>query len=69
MLCMGKRLNSQALSVKIDKKSIIEVTDMNVSNILKWINELRLSEKEQEISSGIFKEIKARLNFFGLKLS
>ncbi len=62
-ICDGKRLNPQALSVKIDNKSIIDVTDMNVVNILKWIDGLNLSEKERAISASIFKEIKARLNF------
>ncbi|MBR3885830.1 MAG: excinuclease ABC subunit UvrA [Clostridia bacterium] len=61
--CDGKRLNPQALSVKIDGKSIIDVTDMNISNILKWIENLKLSEKEIAISRGIFKEINARLSF------
>ena len=62
-MCDGKRLNKQALSVKIDNKSIIDVTDMNVINILNWIENLKLTEKEVAISAGIFKEIKARLNF------
>ena len=62
-VCNGKRLNPQALSVKIDNKSIIDVTDMNVVNILQWIDGLRLTDKEQAISAGIFKEIKARLSF------
>ncbi len=61
--CAGKRLNPQALSVKIDGKSIIDVTDMNVVQMFKWIDSLNLSEKEQAISQSIFKEIKARLNF------
>lgn len=61
--CKGKRLNPQALAVKIDNKSIIDVTDMNVTNILSWINNLKLSEKDMIISAGIFKEIKARLSF------
>ena len=61
--CGGKRLNEQALSVKIDKKSIIDVTDMNVVAINNWIENLKLSEKERIISAGIFKEIKARLKF------
>lgn len=62
-VCKGKRLNPQALAVKIDKKSIIDVTDMNVTNILKWIDGLKLSEKDKTISAGIFKEIRARLSF------
>lgn len=61
--CKGKRLNPQALAVKIDNKSIIDVTDMNVTGILSWIENLRLSEKEQAISHSIFKEINSRLKF------
>ena len=61
--CGGKRLNPQALAVKIDGKSIIDVTDMNVVQMLKWIDGLKLTEKEQAISHSIFKEIKARLSF------
>ncbi len=61
--CKGKRLNPQALAVKIDKKSIIDVTEMNITGILKWVDNLKLTEKEEKISAGIFKEIRARLNF------
>ena len=61
--CVGKRLNPQALSVKIDRKSVIDVTDMNITSILSWIENLKLTEKEEAISHSIFKEIKARLNF------
>jgi excinuclease ABC subunit A len=62
-VCGGKRLNPQALAVKIDKKSIIDVTDMNIVQMQNWIQNLKLSEKEQAISHSIFKEINARLKF------
>ena len=62
-LCKGKRLNNQALSVKIAGKSIIDVTDLNITETQKWIENLNLSEKEQIISRSIFKEINARLKF------
>ena len=62
-LCNGKRLNSQALSVKIAGKSIIDVTDLNIIETQRWIENLNLSEKEQVISKSIFKEINARLKF------
>ena len=62
-LCAGKRLNKQALSVKIDNKSIIDVTDMNVTSIENWLNNLKLSEKDRQISHLILKEIHARLKF------
>lgn len=61
--CGGKRLNEQALSVKIDNKSIIDVTDMNVTHIKNWIENLKLGEKDAKISQSIFKEINARLKF------
>ena len=61
--CEGKRLNKQALAVKIAGKSIIDVTDLNVTNILAWLDGLKLTEKEIAISKGIFKEIRARLSF------
>ena len=61
--CGGKRLNPQALAVKIGGKSIIDVTDLNVSNILNWIDNLKLNEKEIAISRSIFKEIRERLSF------
>ena len=61
--CQGKRLNPQALSVLIEGKSIIDVTEMNVTTMLKWIDNLKLTEKEIAISQTIFKEIKARLQF------
>ena len=62
-LCNGKRLNNQALSVKIAGKSIIDVTDLNITETQKWIENLNLTEKEQVISRSIFKEINARLKF------
>ena len=62
-LCKGKRLNEQALSVKIAGKSIIDVTDLNIIETQKWIYNLNLGEKEQVISRSIFKEINARLKF------
>jgi len=61
--CKGKRLNEQALSVKIDGKSIIDVTDLNIVSIKNWISGLKLTDKEQKISVNIFKEINARLQF------
>ena len=61
--CGGKRLNPQALSVKIAGKSIIDVTDMNVIQLIHWIDRPTLTNKEVAISQSIFKEIKARLQF------
>ena len=61
--CGGKRLNDEALSVKINGKNISEVTDLNVNNLLNFIDKLELTESQQMIASEILKEIKNRLNF------
>jgi len=61
--CGGKRLNKKALAVRIDDKSIIEVTDYAISDCIQWFSELRLSDKQMEIARQVLKEIKARLDF------
>jgi len=64
-VCGGKRLNNNALSVKVDAKNIYEVTTMNVDEAIKFFNEfsLKLDKKEKEIAEVILNEIKNRLKF------
>lgn len=63
--CNGARLKKEALSVTIEKKSIVEVADMPISQALDFIDLTfkNQSEREQLISKLIFKEIKQRLSF------
>jgi len=61
--CKGKRLSKAALSVLIDGKNIADVTDMSVSSVSEWLNNLNLSPKEKKISESIIKEIQSRLKF------
>lgn len=61
--CNGKRLNKEALAVTICDKNIIEVSDLSVLNILRYLDELKLTETQQIIGKGLIKEIRARLNF------
>ena len=62
-VCAGKRLKEESLSVKIDGKSIIEVTEMVVDRGLEFFDGLRLPEKEEQIAREVVKEIRARLLF------
>ena len=64
-VCKGKRLKPEALSVKIQGSSIIDVTELQISSCYKFFIDLEqnLNEKEQIISKQILKEIKARLGF------
>ncbi len=64
-VCKGKRLKPEALSVKIQGSSIIDVTELQISSCYKFFIDLEqnLNEKEKIISKQILKEIKARLGF------
>lgn len=63
--CNGARLKKQALSVTINKKSIVDVCNISISATLEFIGKLDsiLSKKELEIGNIIIKEINQRLSF------
>lgn len=62
-VCGGKRLNEQALSVYVGGKNIYEWTAMSVREAARFMEELTLSEQQEEIARLIVKEIKDRLHF------
>lgn len=63
--CGGKRLNEQALCVRIDGLNIYEWTCMSIKQALVFIKELKpkLSKQEMEIARLILAEIENRLQF------
>jgi excinuclease ABC subunit A len=61
--CGGKRLKKKVLSVRINGRSIIDVTDLSVSGCIAFFSQLNLTKKEEEIARQIVKEIKSRLDF------
>ncbi|HEY4512494.1 MAG TPA: excinuclease ABC subunit UvrA [Candidatus Paceibacterota bacterium] len=63
-VCEGKRLRPEALHVYLgSKRNIVDLTAMSIKDATKFFAELHLSEKEQEISKVVVKEIQARLQF------
>lgn len=64
-VCHGQRLKPEALSVKIAKKNISEVTAFSIKAAAKWFRELsdQLTPKQREIATRILKEINERLGF------
>ena len=61
--CQGKRLRPEALAVKVGDLSIEEFTRLPITDALKFINQLELTEKEATIARQILKEVKDRLGF------
>lgn len=62
-VCGGKRLNESALAIKIDGKDIIDLCDMPVSELLPYMQNLKLAKYKMVIAESILKEIVARLKF------
>ena len=64
-MCHGKRLNIQALCVKINGKDIMDVSEMAVDDAIKWFDDLpaHLTQKENDIARVILREITSRLQF------
>ncbi len=63
--CKGLRLNREALSYSIHDKNIIELSNMDISELYEWMLtvEEHLSEKQRCIAIEILKEIRVRLKF------
>lgn len=61
--CNGKRLNINALSVKVGGKNIWDVVSMTVEECLVFFKELKITKKEHEIADVILKEVISRLTF------
>ena len=61
--CKGKRLRKEALAVTVGDLDIDAFTRKSVSDELKWVEQLQLTEQQRLIADRILKEIRARLNF------
>ena len=63
--CNGQRLNKEALHFFLDGKNIAEVSNMTLTELAEWIEQLptKLNERQQSIAPEIIKEIRSRINF------
>ncbi len=62
-VCHGKRLNRQALAVKVAGQDIAEATDLSIKHALPFFQGVTMSESEQVIAKPILKEVVDRLTF------
>ena len=61
--CRGRRLKKEILAVTVGGKNIAEFTELSINDALDFIDGLQLTQKEQQISDLILKEIRSRLKF------
>ncbi len=61
--CKGERLRPEVLAVTVGGINIMEFCHMPVRDSLKFIENLRLSDKDAVIAAQIIKEIRSRLQF------
>lgn len=61
--CNGNRLRKEANYVKVGGKSITDLINLPIGDLLTWFNTLQLSEQEQTIAKQLLQEVTSRLNF------
>jgi excinuclease ABC subunit A len=61
--CRGARLKPESLAIKIERKSIAEVTSLSIRAAAEFFLSLKLTDRELVIAHRILKEIRERLGF------
>jgi excinuclease ABC subunit A len=62
-VCHGTRLKPEILAVKLNGRSIAEVTNLSIGEASQWLSVLELGEREKAIADRVLREIQARLSF------
>ena len=63
--CHGKRLRKESLYFRIADKNIIDLSEMDISELYQWMKHLddKFTERQRQIAPEIIKEICTRLHF------
>lgn len=61
--CKGKRLRKETDYVKISGKSISDLVEMPIENLIQFFNGVKLEGNDEKIASRLLKEIGSRLGF------
>ena len=61
--CHGKRLRKEANYVKVSDKTITDLVELPIDEILAFFKDIKLSENDQSIAKRLLKEINNRLTF------
>jgi excinuclease ABC subunit A len=69
-VCSGKRLKPEVLAVTVNDKSIADASELSLTDAFTFMEELTLTDREEQIAAAVLREIRARLEFLlevGLK--
>jgi excinuclease ABC subunit A len=61
--CKGKRLKKEALAVTVGDRNISELTELAISELAKFMDNIKLTDMQLKIGELILREIKTRLSF------
>lgn len=61
--CDGARLRKEALNVLVSGKNIVELVNMTIAEASDFFANLKISERDKDISVPVVKEIQSRLTF------
>ncbi len=61
--CKGRRLTGEALAVRINEKSIMDVCDLSIDACYDFFQNLKLTDTEKYIAKSVLKEVLSRLEF------
>ena len=62
-VCKGKRLRQEANNVKVGGKTISDLVDLSIKNLIPFFKNLKLSDSDTTISKRLLVEINNRLSF------
>ena len=62
-ICKGSRLKKEILSVLINNKNIYELTQLSIRDLYNFLENIKLTKEQEQISKLLVKEIKDRLTF------
>ncbi|MBP3618147.1 MAG: excinuclease ABC subunit UvrA [Lachnospiraceae bacterium] len=62
-MCKGKRLKKESLAVTVGGRNIAEITECSVRDLYTFMQEMELTERQQQIGELVLKEIRARVGF------
>ncbi|NKI25075.1 excinuclease ABC subunit UvrA [Arenibacter sp. 6A1] len=61
--CKGKRLRKETDYVRVCEKSISDLVEMPIENLIPFFKEIQLNENDQKIAHRLLQEINSRLGF------